>query len=171
MPMIDITGQTFNRFLVLGRAGARGAGKKTVALWAVRCECGTEKIVDGHSLKRGTTKSCGCLFREVCAAKGKVATRTHGLRHSPEYSTFYGARSRCNNPLDKCYHLYGGRGIQFKFKTFEEFFSELGPRPGANYSIDRIDNNGDYEPGNVRWATASEQQRNRRPFRIGRKVA
>jgi len=81
---------------------------------------------------------------------------------TPEYNAFYHARSRCRYPQDANFALYGGRGIEFRFDCFDEFMDAVGPRPTPKHSLDRIDNNGHYERGNVRWATQSEQCRNRR---------
>ena len=76
----------------------------------------------------------------------------------------YDAKARCNNPTHRLYSYYGGRGIEFKFNNPTELFEELGDKPDSRFSLDRIDNNGHYESGNVRWATKSEQMSNRRPF-------
>jgi hypothetical protein len=81
---------------------------------------------------------------------------------TPEYYACFDAKYRCTNPKDKYWKDYGGRGIEFRFTSFEEFFAELGTRPTPAHSLDRIDNNGHYEPGNVRWATKAEQNANRR---------
>lgn len=86
----------------------------------------------------------------------------HGMKGSSEYRAFYAARNRCNIRSDPGYKNYGGRGIKFKFKNFVEFFVELGKRPSQKHSLDRIDNDGHYEIGNVRWATISQQNTNRR---------
>ena len=85
--------------------------------------------------------------------------RLHAL--SPEYTAYYGAKRRCTSPKSKSWKDYGGRGIKFLFESFEQFFAELGPRPEGK-SLDRIKNNGNYEPGNVRWATKDEQNENKR---------
>jgi hypothetical protein len=81
---------------------------------------------------------------------------------SPEYTAYVGARSRCSNPNTENWKHYGGRGIKFRFRSFEHFMSELGRKPGPEYSVDRINNDGHYEPGNVRWATPKEQANNQR---------
>lgn len=102
-------------------------------------------------------------------AKRNVLARTHGMRATPEYQAWSQAKDRCTNPRSHAWENYGGRGIKFLFDSFEEWFAELGPRPEgvdkngqALYSVDRINNNGHYEPGNVRWATSKEQAINRR---------
>jgi hypothetical protein len=86
----------------------------------------------------------------------------HNLSESPEYDAYHNALRHCTNPKDKKWKNYGGRGIEFRFINFEQFFAEVGPRPSPTHSLDRKNNNGHYEPGNIRWATRSEQQRNQR---------
>lgn len=85
-----------------------------------------------------------------------------GKRRRAEYRAYHHAKNRCNNPKDKGYKYYGGRGIEFRFTSFEEFIAHIGPRPSPKHSLDRIDNDGHYEPGNVRWATKEEQMCNLR---------
>jgi len=93
-----------------------------------------------------------------------MSERTHGMWNSPEYAIYMAAKQRCVNPNNPAYSDYGARGIRFLFSNFIEFYNELGPRRSVLHSIDRINNNGNYEKGNVRWATRSEQRRNRRDF-------
>jgi hypothetical protein len=88
--------------------------------------------------------------------------KRHGDSDSPEYRTYYGAKARCTNPNGPGWEYYGGRGIEFRFTSYEQFLAELGRKPGPEYSLDRIDVNGHYEPGNVRWAAPTEQVHNRR---------
>lgn len=151
----DLVGRQFGRLTVL----ARGANTKKQTIWIVRCACGKEKQVRGDRLRNGMTKSCGCLQRELMGNR----QRTHGMTHTPEFKAYDSAKQRCrgNDPHNIKY--YRERGIQFKFKSFEEFLAELGPRPTPQHSVDRFpDNDGHYEPGNVRWATDLEQRHNQR---------
>lgn len=124
--------------------------------WLCQCDCGEEKVVFGPKLKDGRQKSCGCWRAD------HPGGLIHGLAKTPEHRSYMYARTRCNNPNTKSYKYYGGRGIQFRFASFEEFLAELGPKPSPRHSVDRINNNGHYEKGNVRWATAAEQNANKR---------
>ncbi len=131
--------------------------------WTCRCSCGKQFVTQGSNLKNGHTKSCGCLNRESAAKLGK-ASAIHGLRKSYLYTTYHHAKYRCNNPKHKAFKYYGGRGIEFRFSDVAQFAAELGERPTPQHSIDRIDNDGPYAPGNVKWSTRSEQQRNKRKY-------
>lgn len=131
--------------------------KNGVTYWQVKCECGTVKIVKGNHLIRKSTISCGC-FR-------KVQLRTHGGRYSLEYNVWTSIKSRCLAKNSSRYYNYGARGITMCerwINSFANFLEDMGERPSLTHSIDRIDNKGNYEPGNCRWATKKEQGRNTR---------
>lgn len=120
--------------------------------------CGnTIQNIPGGRLQSGGIKSCGCL-RGKCLIKHGESVKN---KRTAEYVVFIGAKNRCQNPNNPNFHNYGGRGIEFRFSSFDEFFEELGRRPSPDHSVDRIDVNGHYEKGNVRWATRKEQNRNR----------
>jgi hypothetical protein len=122
------------------------------------CDCGATREVHLNALLSGMSKSCGCLRDEIVTI--------HGMHKSPEYKTWSHMISRCTNQKSNCWHNYGGRGIKVCDRwlhSFEAFLEDVGPKPGKAYSIDRYpDNNGNYEPGNVRWATMMQQHGNTR---------
>ncbi len=166
----DRTGQ------VSGRLIARWPAYRTDnagIFWLCSCECGKLVIVCGSALypnngKTGT-KSCGCWGKEV-SGNGCRARATHGATNSREYRSWISARQRCNNPNAPNYPSYGGRGIRFLFKDFQEFIEHIGPRPDG-MTLDRINVDGSYEAGNVRWATPAQQTQNRRPELPGSRIA
>lgn len=152
----DMTGQRFGRLTVVGYVG-KVAGNK--AAWLCQCDCGRSITVVGESLRRGHTTTCGCL------RNWPKPKEHHGKAHSPEYAVWSHMIQRCTNPARSGYHLYGGRGIKVCQRwrdSFVAFLEDVGPRPSLNHTLDRIDNDGNYEPGNCRWVTADVQSSNTR---------
>jgi hypothetical protein len=157
MRLIDLTNRKFGRWTVIGRAETR-LGK---VRWMCVCECGERRTVSATSLVQGTSKSCGCLKREA-----PPWNKTHGESRysSAEYQVWVAMRQRCLNRKCRAYGRYGGRGITICarwLESFEAFLADVGRKPSARHSLDRINNNGDYEPSNCRWATPAQQNRNR----------
>jgi hypothetical protein len=147
----NLLGQKFGKLTAIGTK--RMPNKKLD--WLCKCDCGEYAIIPGIRLTTGTTKSCGCQHYPG-------VRRTHGMCGTAEYGAFTSAKERCNNPKNRRYDIYGGRGIEFRFDSFEQFFAEVGLKPSPHHSLDRKDSNGHYEPGNVRWATDHEQRWNKR---------
>lgn len=129
-----------------------------------RCDCGNEKLVDAISLRSGRSQSCGCLRAERMTIRFRKHGHCGNNAPTTEYHIWSAMIQRCTNPRNTDFHNYGGRGIsvcQEWRDSFELFLNDVGRRP-RNLTLDRIDNNGNYEPGNVRWATKSQQTRNSR---------
>lgn len=161
---VSMTGKRFGRWVVISVAGKNRWGQID---WNCLCDCGIKKIVCGSSLRCGNTKSCGCLNREIARDRGKIS-KTHGDSHrgqlTKEYRAWMGMKTRCLNPKNSGYKYYGGRGITICerwLNNFENFLLDVGRAPSSKLSIDRIDNNGNYEPGNCRWATLLQQNQNK----------
>ena len=149
----DICGQTFGRLTAVRRVGTYKSGG---ALWLFACVCGGETITLASHARTGHTRSCGCLWSETHTI--------HGLSHSAEYQAWAGMLARCNDPSARGWDRYGGRGIRVceRWASFENFLADMGAGPSADLSIDRVNNNGNYEPSNCRWATTEQQSSNRR---------
>jgi hypothetical protein len=153
----DLTGQTFGRLKVLAFAGVYQGN----SYWRCCCTCGTVKDYAAHALKRGKTTSCGCFRME----RVKVQNKTHGLSYAPEYAIHNAMIQRCTNPKNQDFPLYGGRGIGVCaswLASFEAFYKDMGPRPTLTHTLERLNGERGYEPGNVVWATPKEQALNRR---------
>ena len=162
-------GQRFNRYAIVGYAGVSSNGKTQ---WLCRCDCGNERIVVGSNLSNGHIKSCGCLKAEV--AKARMTTHGHHPtgKQTPEYTTWCNIKIRCYNTEADNYAYYGGRGIRVCdrwLNSFENFLSDMGERPSRKHTIDRKNNDGNYEPNNCRWITMLEQCANRRKRRRHKK--
>ena len=162
MDMISLRGQRFGRCLVLGFSHKDTRRRMH---WLCECESGKEKPVSSTNLKQGISKSCGCLAREL----KRTRLVKHGMGGTKEYISWQRMLARCTDPKDANYRYYGGRSItvydQWRHgggdKTgfecrLEYILANLGPRPSPEHTIDRIDNNGNYEPGNIKWSTKKE---------------
>jgi hypothetical protein len=165
----QLSGKRFGRLQVLWLAGRHSKN----SYWSVQCDCGSVRPVIGTSLGKGHSRSCGCLRKELVSKQflRHGHSRTAARSQTPEYNAYCDAKKRCVNSNSKFFSDYGGRGIEFRFESFQQFLKDIGPRTSPKHSLDRINNNGHYEPGNVRWATKREQVANRRPRRDSRDLA
>lgn len=164
----DLAGRRFGRLAALGPVEIRRYIGATHVIWRCSCDCGSSVNVSAGHLRSGNTTSCGCYRKEVstsvntkhgqCRKRAKIVTK--------EYRAWTHMIGRCHTPTDRAYARYGGRGITVCDEwrsSFQAFFDHVGKAPSSRHTIDRVDNSGGYMPGNVRWATYSEQNRNRRP--------
>lgn len=154
----NLLGNTYGRLSVISFYGL-GPDNDRGARWTCRCQCGNIIVVRSVNLEHGNTNSCGCLRSEST----KTRLTTHGDTKTIEYKTWFGMLERCRNPKIVEYKHYGGRGINVcdRWLKYENFLADMGRRPKGR-TIDRINNNGNYEPLNCKWSTMSEQQNNKR---------
>lgn len=159
---LNLAGRIFGKLTVSHPASPAKDGRRR---WHCQCSCGSTTAVTVSRLLSGMTRSCGCLIRETLR---RTAT-THGKSRTPEHRVWCGIVNRCHNPKEPTYPRYGGRGIKVCRRwreSFMAFLADLGPKPSPKHTLDRKNNDGNYEPRNCRWATRTEQARNKSNNRV-----
>ncbi len=162
----DLTGLRFGRLTIIKYI-------QDIKKWYGKCDCGGYKLANSSHLREGRIISCGCAKKENCGVHLFKHGDASGGRKTSEYKTWKGMKERCRYVKHIAYENYGGRGIKVCerwINSFENFLSDMGRRPTPKHTLDRIDNDGNYEPSNCKWSTRSEQRLNQRPRRLSKKV-
>ena len=159
-PAAEMAGDKIGRLTVLRQSDERTL--KGMVRWVCRCDCGNETVVTGTELRRRAVTSCGCFARDGVIARN--IARGDPWFPKDVRSIWSNMIARCDNPKHPSFHQYGGRGIVVCDRwreSYWHFYADIGPRPSPRHSLDRIDRDGNYEPGNVRWGTWADQSRNK----------
>lgn len=159
MKKLDLENKRFGRLTAIKQVSAPSHVKPKRRHYLCKCDCGAVRVVSVSHLTSGHTKSCGCLSKEMASDRAK-----HGYYGTTEYASWYSMKKRCLNKNYKEYQYYGGRGINIceRWLDFENFIQDMGKKPSPSHSLDRIDNAGNYEPRNCRWASKTKQGNNKR---------
>lgn len=166
----DRTGLRYGRLVVIRAVHRRKPSGKKIVDWLCLCDCGVEKVNTGYDLESRKSQSCGCYRREVTIGR----CTTHGASQTAEFRVWVAMIDRCERPDDKSYKNYGARGIKVcdRWRTsFESFLADMGLRPEKSLTLERVDNNGHYEPMNCRWAPRTAQGRNKRNNSLSLEIA
>lgn len=159
---IEMIGKKFNKLTVISVCELKSSDDKLK--YNCLCDCGNSKAIIGMSLRSGSTKSCGCLLVET-VKKRINDNRDKYFSNTPEYRAWIAMKNRCYSKGNKFYYRYGERGIKVCdewINNYKQFLLDIGNRPSKKHSLDRIDNNGNYEPNNCKWSTTHEQGVNRK---------